>query len=128
MTNLFFVLILYFPSHFHSFISSAHTLCSLDVSGNIALGNTGALQLLNACHSRLKVRAAREGKSKIEGQCLQMSLNLVACGIESPLPNTLIRAVVQLKEEGENKSSWTFKLDLFGNLIDKGDMSLISLS
>ena len=56
-----------------------------------------------------------------------MSLNLVACGIESPLSNELIRTVIQLRVDGGQKSVWTFKLDLFGNLIDKRDMSLLSV-
>lgn len=89
-------------------------LRTLDVSGNISIGNEGALQLLWACISR--------GLSPEEGN--PTSFNLRACGIESPLSDQFVQVVQQLHGMGEKQCS-LFKVDLSGNLIDIGDMSLL---
>ena len=90
----------------------------MDVSGNVHLGNGGALSLLKACNSRLHL----EGDA-----CSQINLNLVACGIESPLPDEFIKAVnVLCGGKKDAKKAAVLKVDLFGNLIDKKDMALLS--
>lgn len=91
-----------------SYISLAGDLCVLDVSGNVSLGNSGTLRLLKACSSR------------IGGEDARLNLNMVACGMESPLPRELIEVVHLLRQR--NKS----EVDLFGNLIDRNDMSLLN--
>lgn len=99
---------------------AAENLCSLDVSGNVFLGNQVALQLLEAFKNRLFHGAGGY-------QLSHMSLCLAACGIESPLSKDFVRMVklLQRKEEA-SMPHLSFKVDLFGNLIDKGDMSLLS--
>lgn len=105
------------------YVRLADSLRTLDVSGNISIGNEGALQLLLAC----------VGRELGPGDGTQTSINLRACGIESPLSNQFIQVVQQLHgmeggERGGAKSCATFKVDLLGNLIDIGDMTLLSTS
>lgn len=100
----------------YRYVAMTDGLHSLDVSGNISIGNEGALQLLQACISR-------RGLCLEEGS--QTSLNLRACGIESPLSNQFVQVVQRLHQMGEKPRS-LFKVVLLGNLIDIGDMSRLT--
>ena len=100
-------------------MTHADNLRYLDVSGNVSLGNSGALQLLLACGSR------GVGSEEVEGGG-QASINLRACGIESPLSNQFVRVVQQLHGIS-GVTDATFKVDLIGNLVDNGDMELLAL-
>ncbi len=99
-------------------MSLSDSLGVLDLSGNVSLGNSGGLQLLRACSSRLC----------LESQDITTThLSLVACGIESPLPEEFIKLVkLLLSGEGTIRSHAPFKIDLFGNLIDQADCNLLS--
>ena len=103
---------------FFSYLSLSDCLDVLDVSGNVSLGNRGTLQLLNACSSRFS----------LEEDNFKLDLNLVACGIESPLSDEFIRIVQLLKHTGRDETiaHALFKVDLSGNLIDKREMNLFS--
>lgn len=80
------------------YLPSASTLRSLDLSGNTELGNRGCLQVLRACR---KLSLSR--------------LSLAACGMVSPLPDTLVQML----------SSFTCKIELTGNSIDSTDKLFI---
>jgi len=92
------------------------TLTLLDVSGNVSLGNDGVAQLLGSYHQHVGVAGLEEEEG--------LALNLVACGMESPLPEELIRIILRLKRQGKGPR---VTLDLFGNLIEKEDMSLMNI-
>ena len=100
-------------------MTHADNLRYLDVSGNVSLGNSGALQLLLACGSR------GVGSEEVEGGG-QASINLRACSIESPLSNQFVGVVQQLHGIS-GVTDATFKVDLIGNLVDNGDMELLAL-
>lgn len=105
------------------YISLADGLRTLDVSGNTSLGNGGALRLLRACSSRLGLSGGGDSP---------MELSLIACGIESPLSPAFVEAVKVLQRQkgtGPRVGGGAVRLckvDLFGNLIDQGDMALLS--
>lgn len=92
------------------------SLTALDVSGNVSLGNEGVLELLGSFQCYMSAA----GVDRAE----EVNLNLVACGMESPLPEELVRLVLWLKE---GKGGPTVTLDLFGNLIEKDDMLLLKM-
>ena len=95
----------------------ADSLRTLDASGNISLGNEGALQLLKAYDSKFCT----------EEDSQATSLNLRACGIESPLPPYFLQVVQCLCRGDGSQSSAPFKVDFSGNLIDQEDnMALLS--
>ena len=83
------------------YLPSTSTLRLLDLSGNTELGNCGCLQVLQACR-KLSLS----------------SLSLAACGMVSPLPDTLIQIL----------NSLTCKIELAGNSIDSTDKLLIKSS
>ena len=94
-----------------SYVSqSADALSTLDVSGNISLGNEGALQILKACSNRLWV----------DGTC-RMTVSLNACGIESPLCAEFVRLVTLLHDRAP-----TFRVDLLENSFNESDRSVLS--
>lgn len=107
----------------YSYISLADGLRTLDVSGNTSLGNGGALRLLRACSSRLGLGGGGDSP---------MELSLIACGIESPLSPAFVEVVKVLQRQKGTGSRVgggavrLCKVDLFGNLIDQGDMALLS--
>ena len=97
--------------------SAEHSLNTLDVSGNLPLGNAGALQLLEACRSGW-LWARGDSPS-------QANVLLQTCGIESPLSDEFAEVVKQLSGKegcGVAGSRTPFKIDLFGNLIDPAEM------
>ena len=103
-----------------SFLSLSDSLRTLDLSGNVSLGNSGALQLLRAYNSRLCL-------AQDDVEDATTTLSLVACGIESPLPEEFVRMVKMLRsgDAAMPPSHMPFKVDLFGNLIDEKESQLL---
>ncbi len=88
----------------------------MDVSGNVSLGNQGVLELLSSFQRHIDTAGVEVDED--------VTLNLVACGMESPLPDELIKLVLRLKAD---KGGPSIKLDLFGNLIEKEDIVRLKL-
>ena len=100
----------------------ADNLRTLDLSGNVSLGNYGALQLLKACSSRFGLTQDADSSNMAT---TTTTLSLVACGIESPLSDEFVKVVKLLQSGDRTTKTAPFKVDMFGNLIDEQDMKKI---
>ena len=98
-------------------MQQSSSLTHLDVSGNVSLGNDGVTQLLSSYQQHVGVAGLEEEEGLV--------LNLVACGMESPLPEELVKIVLRLKRRDDTGPR--VSLDLFGNLIEKEDMALMNI-